>query len=291
MPRELSVVRLDGEKYLAQSLPREWRENWVPVDLTEMETGDRLTAEHLIAQGCRHLIHISGVHETAMPADERAAGFCEVCEQKNVQYQVVGTHAYEYNHLEYHEVLEQLLLQHPDTDGIFASSDLIAAQLLSFDPNIREPLWRSLEETKRQTAYGMEVCDVLKISDNEIRWFTGEEDFDRGVDMLWREYHIPLILLSMGSEGSRAYCGSRRAEQPAFLQEGTIETTGAGDTFGACCLHYILEHGVAGLGTTELQEMLRFANAAASIVTTRRGALRVMPEPEEIHAFLAEKSV
>lgn len=158
--------------------------------------------------------------------------------------------------------------------------------LLSFDPNIREPLWQSMEEAKRQTAYGMEVCDVLKISDNEIRWFTGEEDFDRGVDMLWREYHIPLILLSMGSGGSRAYCGSRRAEQPAFLQESTIETTGAGDTFGACCLHYILEHGMAGLGTTELEEMLRVANAAASIVTTRRGALRVMPEPEEIQAFL-----
>ena len=63
--------------------------------------------------------------------------------------------------------------------------------LLSFDPNIREPLWQSMEEAKRQTAYGMEVCDVLKISDNEIRWFTGEEDFDRGVDKLWREYHIP----------------------------------------------------------------------------------------------------
>ena len=96
LPRELSVVRLDGEKYLAQSLPREWREKCVP-------------------------------------ADERAAGFCEVCEQKNVQYQVVGTHAYEYNHLEYHEVLEQLLLQHPDTDGIFASSGLIAAQLLQWN--------------------------------------------------------------------------------------------------------------------------------------------------------------
>ena len=58
--------------------------------------------------------------------------------------------------------------------------------LLSFDPNIREPLWQSMEEAKRQTAYGMEVCDVLKISDNEIRWFTGEKDFDRGVDKLWR---------------------------------------------------------------------------------------------------------
>lgn len=95
--------------------------------------GGCLAAEHLIAQGCRHLIHISGVHETAMPADERAAGFREVCEQKNVQYQVVGTHAYEYKHLEYHEVLEQLLLQHPDTDGIFASSGLIAAQLLQWN--------------------------------------------------------------------------------------------------------------------------------------------------------------
>ena len=51
--------------------------------------------------------------------------------------------------------------------------------MLSFDPNIREPLWQSMEEAKRQTAYGMEVCDVLKISDNEIWWFTGEEDFDR----------------------------------------------------------------------------------------------------------------
>ena len=94
-----------------------------------------------------------------------------------------------------------------------------------------------------------------------------------------------------GKRGSRAYCSSRRAEQPAFIQAGTIETTGAGDTFGACCLHYILEHGVAGFGTTELEEMLRFANAAASIVTTRRGALRVMPEPEEIQALLAEKSI
>ena len=113
--------------------------------------------------------------------------------------------------------------------------------LLSFDPNIREPLWQSMEEAKRQTAYGMEVCDVLKISDNEIRWFTGEKDFDRGVDKLWREYHIPLILLSMGSGGSRAYCGSRRAEQPAFLQESTIETTGAGDTFGA---HFVPEKSI-----------------------------------------------
>ena len=83
--------------------------------------------------------------------------------------------------------------------------------LLSFDPNIREPLWQSMEEAKRQTAYGMEVCDVLKISDNEIRWFTGEEDFDRGVDKLWREYHIPLYLYAMGT-GEAGYTAAA-AEQ------------------------------------------------------------------------------
>ncbi len=157
--------------------------------------------------------------------------------------------------------------------------------LLSFDPNIREPLWQSMEEAKRQTAYGMEVCNVLKISDNEIRWFTARRISTASGHALAGILHSSDSVAD-GKRGGRAYCGSRRAEQPAFLQEGTIETTGAGDTFGACCLHYILEHGMAGLGTTELEEMLRVANAAASIVTTRRGALRVMPEPEEIQAFL-----
>lgn len=92
--------------------------------------GGRLAAQHLIEQGCKNLIHISGVHETAMPADERATGFREVCEKQGVKYQVIGTSAYQYNHLEYHAVLEKLLLDNPDADGIFASSDLIAAQLL-----------------------------------------------------------------------------------------------------------------------------------------------------------------
>lgn len=55
---------------------------------------------------------------------------------------------------------------------------------ISFDPNLREPLWRSLDEAKEQVAYGLSQCDILKISDNEIRWFTGEEDFDTGIAKL-----------------------------------------------------------------------------------------------------------
>ena len=154
--------------------------------------------------------------------------------------------------------------------------------LLSYDPNLREPLWKSLEDAKVQIFYGMEHCNVLKISDNEIQWLTGKEDYDAGILLLMERYHIPLILLSMGKNGSRAYTNRFRVEKPAFVTEDTIETTGAGDVFCACILHYILEHGWHEYNEKELGEMLEFANAAASIITTRKGALRVMPKLEEI---------
>lgn len=158
--------------------------------------------------------------------------------------------------------------------------------LLSFDPNLRPPLWASPEEAREQVAYGLSKCDILKISDNEIRWFTGAEDFDEGIRRLRSRYDIPLIVLSMGRDGSRAYYKDMRVEKPAFLQEKTIETTGAGDTFGGCCLHHVLKYGLDGLDEEKLAEMLAFANAAASIITTRKGALRVMPGMDEVEALL-----
>ena len=157
-----------------------------------------------------------------------------------------------------------------------------AGAVISFDPNLREPLWRSLDDAKEQVAYGLSKCDVLKISDNEIQWFTGEEDYDAGIRKLREQYDIPLIMLSMGRDGSRAYYKDLRVEVKPFLQENTIETTGAGDTFGACCLHYVLQYGLDGFDEEKLEEMLTFANAAASIITTRKGALRVMPEENEV---------
>lgn len=161
--------------------------------------------------------------------------------------------------------------------------------MISFDPNLRPPLWKSLEDAKEQVAYGLSQCDILKISDNEIQWFTGEEDFDAGIAKLKAEYGIPLILLSMGRDGSRAYYKDLRVEAAPFLQEDTIETTGAGDTFGGCCLHFLLEYGLNDPDEEKLRRMLTFANAAASIITTRKGALRVMPEAREVEGFIEER--
>lgn len=158
--------------------------------------------------------------------------------------------------------------------------------VISFDPNLRPPLWKSLDDAKEQTAYGLSQCDVLKISDNEIQWFTGEIEFDAGIRRLKEQYDIPLILLSMGKDGSRAYYKDLHVDVKPFLQENTIETTGAGDTFGACCLYHVLQYGLGNLDEQKLTQMLTFANAAASIVTTRKGALRVMPSREEVEASI-----
>ena len=161
-----------------------------------------------------------------------------------------------------------------------------AGAIISFDPNIREPLWNSLDDAREQVLYGLQQCDILKISDNEIQWLTGEDDFTEGVRWINMRYHIPLILVSMGKEGSRAYYQDKMVEAAPFIQKNTIETTGAGDTFCACVLHYVLEHGLQKSTDKDLKDMLTYANAAASIVTTRKGALRVMPQPKEIEELI-----
>ena len=158
--------------------------------------------------------------------------------------------------------------------------------VISFDPNLRPPLWDSLDSAKEQVLYGLQFCDILKISDNEIQWLTGKEDYTDGVNWILDRFQIPLILVSMGREGSRAYYKGNMVEAKPFLQKNTIETTGAGDTFEGCVLHYILQHGLEDLTEENLAEMLRFANAAAALITTRKGALRVMPSREEVNRVL-----
>lgn len=167
---------------------------------------------------------------------------------------------------------------------------------ISFDPNLRPPLWKSLEEAKTQTLFGLQYCDILKISDNEIQWLTGCEDFDEGARWIQAKFpNISIILLTMGKDGSKAYTRNYSVYVPGFLQEHTIETTGAGDTFCGCMLHALYDIELSEISKENqekkewLKEKLTFANAGASIITTRNGALRVMPEKDEIEEFVKSR--
>lgn len=158
--------------------------------------------------------------------------------------------------------------------------------IISFDPNLRPPLWKNLEDAKRQMWYGISQCDILKISDDEIEFLTGTADIDKGVEKIMEQSHPTLICATMGKHGSKAYYNGKNVFCAPFLREDTIETTGAGDTFMACVLHAVLEKGIDSLTENDLLEMLEFANAAASIITTRKGALKVMPKRQEIAEIL-----
>jgi len=161
-----------------------------------------------------------------------------------------------------------------------------AGILISFDPNLRPPLWDSLDNARQQVVYGLGYCDILKISDDELRWLTSKDDLDEGIDRINERFSIPLILLTMGKSGSRAYYKGKSVEEKAYVSDKTIDTTGAGDTFLGCILHFLCQKDINGLSEEDLRRMLRFANAGASLITLRKGALRVMPDKEEIEDLI-----
>lgn len=159
---------------------------------------------------------------------------------------------------------------------------------ISFDPNLREPLWDTLDDAKEQILYGLAHCHILKISDNEIQWLTERESFEAGAAWLHQRFpNIRLINVTAGAHGSYAYYNGLHVFQPSCTLGGVIETTGAGDTFCASVLNFVLENGLDGLTQTDLECMLRFANAAAYLVTTKKGALRSMPERAQVEEILA----
>ena len=162
-----------------------------------------------------------------------------------------------------------------------------AGALISFDPNLRPPLWPDEATAKAAIEWGLARCDILKISDNEIEFMTGETDFDKGAAILQERYpNIRLLNVTAGGDGSFSYYGGKRVFVPACKLGGVIETTGAGDTFCGSVLNFVLEHGLDGLSEDDMRAMLRFANTAAYIVTTKKGAIRSMPERGQVEALL-----
>lgn len=180
------------------------------------------------------------------------------------------------------------LTHSPAREATAAALDMAqqAGALISFDPNLRPPLWASLGKAKEQILWGIGHCQLLKIAEEELAFVTGEESIAQGQTALRRRYpSLRLVLVTCGKEGSWAFYRDMAVFQPAYPVKA-IDTTGAGDTFCGCCLHSVLEYGIDNLTKEQLSHMLSFANAAAGLVTTKKGAIRSMPLPEEIAALM-----
>lgn len=162
--------------------------------------------------------------------------------------------------------------------------------VISFDPNLRPPLWDSLEDAKKCIEYGISVCDILKISDDELMFLTGFNDLDQAAKSLIAMYDIKLLTVTMGKAGSKVFYHGSEVFEKGLLQKTTIDTTGAGDTFCGSILYHVLEKGLDYLSEIDLGNMLRVSNAASSLVTTKRGALKCMPTKEEVEMFLISRN-
>lgn len=154
--------------------------------------------------------------------------------------------------------------------------------LISFDPNVRLPLWKSKKEAIEQIKVGLSYCDILKIAEEELEMVTGCSTIDEGVEQLRKEYQITLISVTKGKNGSCVFYGETKLNVEPFRQENVVDTTGAGDTFCACVLHGVLEKGIDNLSDHDLYDIAVFANAAASLIVSKKGSLYVMPGKEEI---------
>ena len=111
-----------------------------------------------------------------------------------------------------------LSMTHPDVRFATRKAVTVAKEagaLISFDPNLRPPLWYDLEEAREQIAWGLSRCDILKIADNELEFMTGETDFDKGAARLRESYpNIKVLNVTAGADGSYSYTGGRRVFVP-----------------------------------------------------------------------------
>lgn len=162
-------------------------------------------------------------------------------------------------------------------------------KLISFDPNLRKPLWRDLEEAKKQMLWGLQHADVVKISDEEVEFLFGL-DVQAGAAHILKEFGVKLVFVTCGPEGCWFDNGTARGMTPSLRDIKVLDTTGAGDIFGGSAMWKLLQTGKAPADLTEgdLRDITAFACTSAGLSTTRPGGISSVPEYEEVLARMGK---
>lgn len=160
--------------------------------------------------------------------------------------------------------------------------------VISVDPNLREPLWKSMDDAENAIKTVLEYADIIKISDYEIEFLYGEKDVLKGAMRLYEEYSPKILFATCGKDGAYLIKDDIVLHHPCFSCVKTIDTTGAGDSFCGTSLSCLLEYNLDfdSLYEEECKYIIKYASAAASLVTSKRGAIFAMPCAEEIQQLI-----
>lgn len=159
--------------------------------------------------------------------------------------------------------------------------------LITFDPNLRKPLWKDLKDAKEQMLWGLQQADVVKISDEEVEFLFGLAP-EEGAEYILKEFDVKLVFVTCGADGCYFSNGSANGHVPGLSGIQVKDTTGAGDIFGGCAVSRLLAAGKAPdtLDEQKLRQIVKFACTAAGLSTTRAGGISSVPSLEEVQKLL-----
>lgn len=163
-------------------------------------------------------------------------------------------------------------------------------KVVSYDPNLRELLWKDLVHAKKMIIEGLKYANLLKLSEEELEFITGQTDLEEGTKQLVEQYDTELIFVTLGAEGCYYRKGLDTGKINSF-KVTPVDTTGAGDGFFSGVLYKFLEKdkSVADLNSEDIEDMILFGNAVGAIVTTRKGAILSMPSMEEVKELMEQQ--
>ncbi|MDY4611674.1 MAG: carbohydrate kinase [Sphaerochaetaceae bacterium] len=157
--------------------------------------------------------------------------------------------------------------------------------LISYDPNLRKPLWKELDNAKQQMFWGLGMADVVKMSDEEVLFMFGNESLEKIATAIVRDYNVKLVYITLGKDGC-IFANQHGVGTAGTYDDGIVvcDTTGAGDIFGGSAMWALLQTGKSPdeLTLEELYRIVRFATISAGISTTRTGGISSIPSLSEI---------
>ena len=158
-------------------------------------------------------------------------------------------------------------------------------KLITYDPNLRKPLWKNLDTAKEQLIWGLTKADVVKISDEEVEFLFGL-GVEEGAGYILKNFGVKLVFVTCGAEGCYFQNPVASDMVPSLTDIKVVDTTGAGDIFGGSAVWKLLQMNAAPdlLTQAQLREVVSFACASAGLSTTKPSGISSVPDYRQVIA-------